>query len=265
MNYEEYNGYVVFENGLIITPQGTIAPKEYTTTQVVKIGLDWHPVSYILAKLFLEYAEGKDYVSLIHAGNGVQANNLQLTDKVQRKGVDHETFLDAIKHIETGSGDLSAYRLILNGGTEQGEPAPIDYPAIPIIKKSGHSAPIIDVTDLEGNHVMYGSARDITDALGYTADYIYKTYSRGRKTNQGHFMNVVAFVPKQHINAMVDVYYSTKQHWNGEKGLLHMETIKYAEACMKYNLHFESLSDLLEYSNSEEPVLYQKHCFKIHK
>lgn len=261
MKFETFCDYLVFPNGIVLKPDGTKAYTVRLAEHMVKIKDEWYSIANLLASLFLPYKEGCDYVEF-KDGDKLNFNldNLYLTDQpvLNKIHLTKEQRASYVKHItaqDLPKEEIDTMIYVMNGGHVQGERAPIEYAGLDLLNnKSGQFAPVVEVMDvISGCHVMTGSAKEIHEKLGVNVYDTYKGYSQGRITKQGYAMTPLALVPKQYINAQVIV-----------RNKVGMEIIKasYCTVCQMMNLHYESLSDILNYG-TDEPVEYCGYTFEI--
>lgn len=257
----------------IVCPDGTVYDENWNKARylknlpepVVLIKDQPYTIASLLALLFLEYKEGCNFVGYKDGNSqNYQLDNLFLTD--QPHGNQNNLTPNQRKHcvkliedyIDKGLEDtveVKNMQMFLNGANVQGKRAPIQYDPIDMqTKKSGQFAPVVQVFDKNGCHLMYGSSKDIQTKLGVPLFYTFKGYTQGRITKEGYEMVPVALVPKQHINAMVQIT-------NEETGVVY-SPIPYVRTCLMFNLHFESLSDILNYTDDEQ-VTFENYSFRI--
>lgn len=265
IEFEDFCGYSVYSNGDIYDQKGDKAPEMALTEVMVLINSEWVSKANLLARLFLPYEEGKDYVGF-NDGNWFNWNldNLYLTDDAQPNKITLtaeertelvscvEKYLDGLIDVPYDFYLNAVWRL--NGGDNEGYRAPIDYFGLDLMnQKTQQFAPVVEVIDyVTGCHVLTASAKEIHEQLGVNVYDTYKGYAHGRITKQGYLMVPLALVPKQFINAHVVVHKGGKFITEGS----------YVEICQKFNLHYESLTDILNYA-SDEIITYQGFNFAI--
>lgn len=264
MKQELFCDYIVFENGRVITPEGTEAPRTTQTPEtMVNIKGEWYSLANLLALLFLPYKEGCDHV---HFKDGDMTNwhldNLELAPRpIDNKiKLTKEQRLQYMRHItnqDLPENEIKFMVDLMNGGYLQGERAPIQYEPLDLVgNKVQQFAPVVEVLDVNtGCHIMTGSSKEIHERLGVNVYDTYKGYSQGRITKQGYLMLPLALVPKQYINATVRV--TSEDFGDIAEG-------SYSEICQLMNLHYESLTDILNYG-TDEPVHYYGNTFEIIK
>lgn len=270
-SFEEFNGVAIYQNGKIVDLNtGKMLPTYFTTEHMVIIRGEWFSVANLVASCFLPFETGKNYVrfkdTLI---SDPDITNLELVEEPNEQSIR----LTTEKRLEYVSTITKAHEMgefavntpyiqrlqgILNGSVKQGKRAPIYYNEVDLSEnKCQQFAPVLEVTDAEtGDFVMYGSSKDIANKLNVSTHDCYKAYSSGKPAKQGYYMTAIAMVPKQYINVEVTVYYHMNDY------AIKYDAGSYCEICKKYNLHFESLSDLLNYSY-DETVTYENFVFKI--
>lgn len=264
MKFEVFCDYIVFPNGNIVNDQGYGVDHMTTTERMVKLNNEWYSLANLLAKLFLPFEEGCNHLRF-RDGNMLNASldNLELTDEPYH----HKVKLTPEQRVEYADKIAVAIRnglehhkstiemiAALNGGTQQGVRAPLEYYELELNQKKSQFAPIVEVVNAEtGCHVMTGSAKDINMKLGVNVYDTYKSYANGKPTKDGFIMLPIALVPKQYINANVLVKTIT-----GTPAFVGT----YSEVCQAFNLHYESLVDLLSYTEDEQ-VHYHGYTFQI--
>lgn len=112
---------------------------------------------------------------------------------------------------------------------------------------------ILEATDWNGNHLAYGSANELAEIFDVKLTTLRKRYSKGASPEDTVLFSVIALVPKNMANAIIEVYKDGKVINEGS----------YTRICLEYDIHFEDLSDLL-YTNEGDKITYNGLEFKMH-
>lgn len=130
---------------------------------------------------------------------------------------------------------------------------PTDYQSLNVNEKIPvQFSVILEATDINGNHLAYGTANELATIFGVKMTTLRKCYSKGVSTSDSLLFNIVALVPKNMANAIVEVYRDGEVINEGS----------YTRICLEYNIHFEDLSDLL-YTNVGDKITYNGLEFKM--
>lgn len=113
-------------------------------------------------------------------------------------------------------------------------------------------SPIIEVCDTHGNHITYGSVKQLTQMFNFNPVTVLNRCYSDATFRDELVMNIVALVPKNLVNATIGVY----------KGTLKIAEGHYISICLQYDIHFEDLYDLL-YTNDNDTILYNGLEFKM--
>lgn len=111
---------------------------------------------------------------------------------------------------------------------------------------------ILEVCDLNGNHLAYGSTKEITEIFSIPAPTLYKRYTNGEVGKEKLKFTIVALVPKTLVNATIQVIRDGKVINEGS----------YSSIALQYDIHFEDLYDLV-YTNDNDKVTYNGLEFKM--
>ena len=111
---------------------------------------------------------------------------------------------------------------------------------------------ILEATDLLGNHLAYGTANELAQVFDVKLTTLRKRYSKGASADDTIKFNIIALVPKNMANSIVEVY-------NGDTLI---NSGSYTRICLEYNIHFEDLSDLL-YTNEGDKITFNGLEFKM--
>lgn len=130
---------------------------------------------------------------------------------------------------------------------------PLKYQPLTMSSKiPAQYSPIVEVTDENGNHLAYGTTKELGELLGVHPSRIIRRYGQPKLARDNMKMEIVALVPKTFANAIIEVY----------KGDLKVYEGGYTQVCMYYDIHFEDLADLL-YSNTNDKALHNGLEFKM--
>lgn len=130
---------------------------------------------------------------------------------------------------------------------------PSKFPAVEVDSKIPvQMGTILEVTDKDGNHLAYGSTKEITEIFHIPAPTLYKRYTSNEIGKEGLKFTIVALVPKTMVNATIQVI----RHGN----VINEGT--YSSIALQYDIHFEDLYDLL-YTNDNDKTTYNGLEFKM--
>lgn len=111
---------------------------------------------------------------------------------------------------------------------------------------------ILEVTDCLGNHLAYGSTKEITEIFNIPAPTLYKRYTNNEIGKEGLKFTIIALVPKTMVNATIQVIRNGKVINEGS----------YSNIALQYDIHFEDLYDLL-YTNENDKTTFNGLEFKM--
>lgn len=131
--------------------------------------------------------------------------------------------------------------------------SPTVYPTIRLTPKVNTMSPILKVFTVEDGVLNYCSTKEVVEQYDIKPSTVYKKYTQlSRKKEKGViYLEPVAIVSRNFINAQIQVIKDNDV----------IDVNSYTQTCMKYDIHFEDLRELVR--TTKNPILYKGLQFKI--